>query len=149
MDANVESDHRKGKIPRLVIDDLTNLPEALGKDTPESSSVERKDAARTGNLLIIDGDQVWDTPKSIEYVMMLAEIKPWFTEEPDEYVLYLPLPFAPCYFFHSVHHINDTLSAAPLVTPASGVNSNPSASVLPLANTHIIAWYLSGSSRRA
>ena len=120
-----------------MIDDPANLPE--GRTPTKSSSVKRKDAARTENLLIIDGNQVWDTPKSIEYVMMLAEIKPWFTEEPDECVLYLPLPFAPCYFFHSVHHINDILSTAPLVMPASGVNSNPSASVLPQANTHILA----------
>ena len=88
--ANVESDHRGGKITRLVVHDLANLPE--GRTPP---SVERKDAARTGDLLIIDGNQVWDDPQAIEYVMVLAEIKPWFTEEPDECVLpsCLPLQF--------------------------------------------------------
>ena len=41
-------------------------------------------------MLIIDVNQVWDVPHAIEYVKRLAEIKPWFTEEPttpDEYVL--------------------------------------------------------------
>ena len=52
------------------------------------------------NLLIIDGNQVWDTPQAIDYVIMLTEIKPSFTEESDECVLPLcrPLSFAP---FHS------------------------------------------------
>ena len=56
--ANVESDHRRGNIPRLVIDDLANLLE--GRTPPKSRSVKRKDATRTGNLLIIDGNQAWD-----------------------------------------------------------------------------------------
>ena len=89
--ANVGSDHRRGNIIALR---LMTWPTYL-------MSVERKDAARTGNLLIIDGNQVWDGPQAIEYVIVLAEIKPWFTEEPDEYVLplCLPLPFAPfCVF---------------------------------------------------
>ena len=56
--ADVESDHRRGRVTRLVVDDLANIPE--GRTPSKSSSVERKDAAWTGNLLIIDG--VWDTP---------------------------------------------------------------------------------------
>ena len=55
---NVESDHRRGKITRLVVHDLANLPE--GRTPPRSSGVEQKDAVRIGNLLIIDGNQVWD-----------------------------------------------------------------------------------------
>jgi L-alanine-DL-glutamate epimerase-like enolase superfamily enzyme len=31
---------------------------------------------------MIDANQVWDVPQAIEYVKKLAEIKPWFIEEP-------------------------------------------------------------------
>ena len=39
---------------RLAIDDPANLPE--GRTPPKSSSVERKGAEGTGNVLIIDGN---------------------------------------------------------------------------------------------
>ena len=96
--ADVDSDHCRGKITLPVIDDLANLSE--GRTPLKSSSVEWKDAART---LIIDGNQVLDALQTVEYVMVLAEIKPWFTEEPDECVPpFCPLlPFAPFNFFHS------------------------------------------------
>ena len=111
--ASVNSDHRRGKITRLVIDDLANLPE--GRTPPKSSSVERKDAAQTGNLLIIDGNQVWCAPQAIEYLMVLVEVKSWFIECVPP--LYLPLPFAPFCCFHShssrkLHPLNSTLGHA-------------------------------------
>jgi len=46
---------------------------------------------------MIDVNQVWDVPQAVEYVKGLAEIKPWFIEEPtapDEYVLSLYLSAA-------------------------------------------------------
>ena len=32
---------------------------------------------------MIDANQVWDAPQSIEYVKRLTEIKPWIIEEPS------------------------------------------------------------------
>jgi len=47
---------------------------------------------------VIDANQIWDVPQAVEYMKGLAEIKPWFIEEPtapDEYVpsLYLSATF--------------------------------------------------------
>ena len=99
--ANVESDLRRGMVIRSVIDDPANLPE--GRKPPIPSSIEGKNAGPTGNVLMIDANQVWDVPQAIEYVKALANIRPWFIEEPtapDEYVLPLRLPptFSP--FLH-------------------------------------------------
>jgi L-fuconate dehydratase len=97
--AGVESDLRRGKTIRSVIDDPANLPE--GRKPPSPGSIEGKNAGPTGNVLMVDANQVWDVPQAIEYVKKLAEIKPWFIEEPtapDEYVLLLylfPLFFSP------------------------------------------------------
>ena len=44
-------------------------------------------AGPTGNVLMIDANQVRDVPRAIEYVKRLAEIKPRFIGEltaPDE-----------------------------------------------------------------
>ncbi len=73
--ANVESDLRRGMVIRSVIDDPANLPE--GRKPPIPSCIEGKNAGPTGN------------------VKALANIRPWFIEEPtapDEYVLPLRLP---------------------------------------------------------
>lgn len=86
--ANIESDLRRGRVIRSVIDDPANLPE--GRNPPSLSSIEGKNAGPTGSVLMIDANQVWDVPQAIEYVKKLAEIKPWFIEEPtapDECVL--------------------------------------------------------------
>lgn len=104
--ANVESDLRRGMVIRSVIDDPANLPE--GRKPPSPSCIEGKNAGPTGNVLMIDANQVWDVPQAIEYVKALANIKPWFIEEPtapDEYVLPLRLPpaFSPFLLFF-VHH---------------------------------------------
>ena len=100
--ANVESDLRRGMVIRSVIDDPANLPE--GRKPPIPSSIQGKNAGPTGNVLMIDANQVWDVPQAIEYVKALANIRPWFIEEPtapDEYVLPLRLPpaFSPFLLF--------------------------------------------------
>ena len=51
---------------------------------------------------MIDANHVWDVQRAIWYVKKLAEIKPWFIEEPttpDEYVqpLYLSTTFVPSF----------------------------------------------------
>jgi len=66
----------------------------------------------TGNVLMIDANQVWDVPQAIEYVKGLAEIRPWFIGEPtapDEYVLplYLSVAFVP--FFLATVIVPDDL----------------------------------------
>ena len=63
--------------------------------------------------------------------MVLAEIKPWFTEElTSAFCLYV-FPFISflSVFSTPVHHINDALSTSLSVIPASSMNSNPAASV--------------------
>jgi len=96
--SNVESDLRRGNSIRSVIDDSANPPK--GREPPRPSSIKGKNAEPTGNVLMINVNQVWDVALAIEYVKRLAEIKPWFIEEspaPDEYVLplYLSAPFVP------------------------------------------------------
>ena len=77
---NRESDLRRGKIIRSVIDDPANvLPNAAPRDP---ATLVGKNAGPTGNVLMIDANQVWDVPQAIEYVTSLQEIRPWFIEEP-------------------------------------------------------------------
>ena len=76
--SSVESDLRRGKVIRSVIDDPANLPK--GRKPPSPSSIEGKNAGPTGNVLMIDVNQVWGVLQDIEYVKRLAEIKPWFIE---------------------------------------------------------------------
>jgi len=90
--SDVESDLRRGKVIRSVIDDPANLPK--GREPPSQSSIEGENAGPTGNVLMIDINQVLDVPQAIEYMKRLAGIKPWFSEEPtppDKYVLPLNL----------------------------------------------------------
>jgi len=54
----------------------------LREGNSRASSIEGKNAGPTGSVLMIDANQVWDVPQAIEYVKRLAEIKPWFIEEP-------------------------------------------------------------------
>ena len=112
--ANVESDHRRGKITHPVIDDpLTYLRE--GHPRARVASNGRMQRERGMCLYVIDWNEVWDAPHAIEYMTVLAEIKPWFTEEPYECVLSscLPLAFVHSIFSTPVHHANNTLSTAP------------------------------------
>ncbi|OHF00296.1 mandelate racemase/muconate lactonizing enzyme domain-containing protein [Colletotrichum orchidophilum] len=36
----------------------------------------------SGNILMVDANQVWSVPEAIEYMKQLKEFKPWFIEEP-------------------------------------------------------------------
>jgi len=74
------SDLRRGMIIRSVIDDPANLPEGHTERDPKT--LVGKNAGPTGNVLMIDANQVWDVPQAIEYVKGLEAIKPWFIEEP-------------------------------------------------------------------
>ncbi|KAG1876189.1 enolase C-terminal domain-like protein [Suillus subluteus] len=78
--ADFKDDLRRGKMIRSIIDDPANYPSGF-KD-PSSPELAGKNAGPTGAVLMIDANQVWDVPQAIEYVTGLAEIKPWFIEEP-------------------------------------------------------------------
>lgn len=78
--ADLKDDLRRGKMIRSIIDDPENYPSGF-KD-PSSPELAGKNAGPTGAVLMIDANQVWDVPQAIEYVTGLAEIKPWFIEEP-------------------------------------------------------------------
>ena len=36
----------------------------------------------SGNVLMVDANQIWSVPEAIDYMKQLAEFKPWFIEEP-------------------------------------------------------------------
>ena len=82
--ADVNADLRRGRIIRSVIDDPSLLSEATkaARHTPDSDALKDKNAGPTGAVLMVDANQVWDVPQAIEYMTALAEIKPWFIEEP-------------------------------------------------------------------
>jgi len=75
-----QSDLRRGRIIRSIIDDPAFLPP--GHIPPDPKSIVGKNAGPTGSVLMIDANQVWDVPQAIEYVKGLEELKPWFIEEP-------------------------------------------------------------------
>jgi len=77
-----ESDLRRGKIIRSIIDDPQYLPEGNKGRDPNSPALKGKNAGPTGSVFMIDANQVWDVPEAIDYVKSLAELKPWFIEEP-------------------------------------------------------------------
>jgi len=77
---SVESDLRRGRIIRSVIDDPAYLPAGFKPRDPKT--LEGKNAGPTGSVFMIDANQVWDVPQAIEYVKQLEELKPWFIEEP-------------------------------------------------------------------
>jgi L-fuconate dehydratase len=85
--ANLESDLRRGKLIRSIIDD----PQYLSKDKklrdPNSPELKGKNAGPTGAVLMIDANQVWDVKEAIDYVKGLEEIKPWFVCSVDNYCL--------------------------------------------------------------
>jgi len=80
--ANLQSDLQRGKLIRSIIDDPQYLPKDKPTRDPNSSDLKGKNASPTGAVLMIDANQVWDVNEAIEYVKGLAEIKPWFIEEP-------------------------------------------------------------------
>jgi len=74
------SDLRRGRIIRSIIDDPSHLP--ANRIDPDPCSLVGKNAGPTGNVFMIDANQVWDVPQAIEYMKRLVELKPWFIEEP-------------------------------------------------------------------
>lgn len=76
--SDFESDLRRGKLIRSVIDDPQYLPEGKGPRDPNSPELEGKNAGPTGAVLMIDANQVWDVNQAVEYTKGLAEIKPWY-----------------------------------------------------------------------
>jgi len=82
--ADLANDLRRGRLIRSIIDDpaqyLPGDPEPAR--LPGSAALAGKNAGPTGAVLMIDANQVWDVPQAIDYVSALAEIKPWFIEEP-------------------------------------------------------------------
>lgn len=75
--ADRDSDLRRGKIIRSIIDDPQYLPAGLKPRDPNGPDLVGKNAGPTGSVLMIDANQVWDVPQAIEYVKSLEEIKPW------------------------------------------------------------------------
>ncbi|PCH39452.1 enolase C-terminal domain-like protein [Wolfiporia cocos MD-104 SS10] len=80
--ADRDSDLRRGKIIRSIIDDPQYLSAGATPRDPNGPDLRGKNAGPTGSVLMIDANQVWDVPQAIEYVKSLEEIKPWFIEEP-------------------------------------------------------------------
>ncbi|EIM84643.1 mandelate racemase/muconate lactonizing enzyme [Stereum hirsutum FP-91666 SS1] len=76
------SDLRRGKLIRSIIDDPQYFPESRLVTDPGDSSLEGKNAGGTGSVIMMDANQVWDVGDAIEWTKGLAEIKPWFIEEP-------------------------------------------------------------------
>jgi L-fuconate dehydratase len=95
--ADRDSDLRRGKVIRSIIDDPQYLPEGskgrhfcmspslanmcTGRD-PNSAELAGKNAGPTGAVFMIDANQVWDVQQAIDWVTSLKELRPWFIEEP-------------------------------------------------------------------
>jgi len=80
--SDLESDLRRGKLIRSIIDDPQYLPKDKQLRDPNGPELKGKNAGPTGGVLMIDANQVWEVNQAIEYTKGLAEIRPWFIEEP-------------------------------------------------------------------
>ncbi|KAI6043968.1 enolase C-terminal domain-like protein [Pisolithus marmoratus] len=80
--ADLASDLSRGRIVRSIIDDPQYLPEGSRGGDPNSPELQGKNPGPTGAVLMVDANQVWDVSQAIQYVKNLAEVKPWFIEEP-------------------------------------------------------------------
>lgn len=95
--ADLADDLRRGKLIRSIIDDsqwqrqrypppddpeLASASNARHLPSADDPALAGKNAGPTGAVLMIDANQVWDVQQAIDYVSSLAEIKPWFIEEP-------------------------------------------------------------------
>ena len=76
--SDFESDLRRGKLIRSVIDDPQYLPKDKHPRDPNGPELKGKNAGPTGAVLMIDANQVWEVNQAIEYTKGLAEIKPWY-----------------------------------------------------------------------
>ncbi|KAG8968991.1 hypothetical protein FRC03_005257 [Tulasnella sp. 419] len=78
--ADFETDLRRAKLIRSIIDDPASFPPSYKPSSP--GSLANKNAGPTGCVLMMDANQVWDVKEAIEWTQGLAEAKPWFIEEP-------------------------------------------------------------------
>jgi L-fuconate dehydratase len=76
--SDIESDLRRGKLIRSVIDDHQYLPKDRQRRDPNGPELKGKNAGPAGAVLMIDANQVWEVNQAIEYTKSLAEIKPWY-----------------------------------------------------------------------
>lgn len=76
--ADRDSDLRRGKIIRKIIDDPQYLPPGRKPIDPSHPSLVGKNAGPTGSVFMIDANQVWDVKQAIEWTSSLAELKPWY-----------------------------------------------------------------------
>ncbi|EIM23117.1 hypothetical protein E3Q22_00565 [Wallemia mellicola] len=76
---SVDDDLARAKTIRDIIDD----PQYQRSDKQVNlKALENKNAGPTGNVLMIDANQVWDVKEAVSYVKKLQPCKPWFIEEP-------------------------------------------------------------------
>ncbi|TFK63971.1 mandelate racemase/muconate lactonizing enzyme [Pluteus cervinus] len=80
--ASLSNDLRRGTLIRSIIDDPQFQPANLPPRDPNGEDLKGKNAGKTGCVLMIDANQVWDVNQAIEYVKGLESIRPWFIEEP-------------------------------------------------------------------
>ncbi|TIA92696.1 hypothetical protein E3P99_00536 [Wallemia hederae] len=76
---SVEDDLARAKVIRDVIDDPQHQRKGRAVD---ERAIAGKNAGPTGNVLMVDANQIWDVEEAVEYVKKLAPCKPWFIEEP-------------------------------------------------------------------
>jgi hypothetical protein len=75
--SDFESDLRRGKLIRSIIDDPRCFPKDQSPMDPNGPELKGKNAGPTGAVLMIDANQVWDVNEAIEYTKGLVELKPW------------------------------------------------------------------------
>ncbi|KAI9452582.1 enolase C-terminal domain-like protein [Russula earlei] len=81
--SDLADDLRRCRLIRSIIDEPQYLPDGAERTRlQDSPALAAKNAGPTGAVLMIDANQVWDVQQAIDYVSSLAEIKPWFIEEP-------------------------------------------------------------------
>lgn len=76
--SDFESDLRRGKLIRSIIDDPQYFPTEKDPRDSNDPELKGKNAGATGAVLMIDANQVWDVNEAIEYTKGLAQIKPWY-----------------------------------------------------------------------
>ncbi|KZO95362.1 enolase C-terminal domain-like protein [Calocera viscosa TUFC12733] len=74
---SLEKDLKRARIIRNIIDN----PEYTTKKV-DPKSIAGKNAGPTGSVFMIDANQVWDVQQAIDFVTAMADVKPWFIEEP-------------------------------------------------------------------
>ena len=90
--SDFESDLRRGKLIRSVIDDPQYLPEGKQPRDLNGPELKGKNAGPTGAVLMIDANQVWEVNQAIEYTKGLAEIKPWYGDQSNHCMIFLTSP---------------------------------------------------------